>query len=54
MIGALEGIVIGATGTGRFAGAPGAGSARIAWEGGLDGRFGAALQLAPLATGARK
>jgi len=51
---ALDGIVIGATGTGRFAGTAGAGSARIAWESGLDGRFGAALQLAPLATGARK
>jgi len=51
---ALEGIVIGVTGSGRFAGAPGAGRARITWEGGLDGRFSAGLQLALLATGAPK
>jgi prepilin-type N-terminal cleavage/methylation domain-containing protein len=47
---ALRGIAIAQDGTGRFAGAPGAGTARVVWKQGPDGPFQAAVDLTPFAT----
>jgi len=50
----LHGILIAQDGTGKFAGAPGTGTARITWKGGLGGPFRATFHVTPFPTRQRR